>query len=114
MVDYLSIAKLKIDEDEEFPLLQQPPKKVETEELVDKEYLMNLKDTFKIHINAEVMKLCNDAVEESLYFDDPVLINHHTKKRDFVSEMTTLLDSLVDFDVVDYEEDDESDDEVEV
>ena len=109
-MDFLSIAKLKIEESEFTPL---QPKKVETKKefVVDEEYLTNLKDTFKIHINAEVMKLCNDAVEESLYFDPVLLINHHTKKRDFVSEMTILLDSLVDFDVVDYEEEDESDDD---
>jgi len=112
-MSYLDIANLKIYDADvaEFTPLPTKADEIRKTFVVNDEYLKNIKDTFKTHINNEVIKLCNEVVQESLYFDPVILIKHHIGKTNFVTEMTTLLDNLVDFDVIDYEEECDSEEE---
>lgn len=110
-MSYLEIAKLAIDVNETPVVQQEKISTTEADDTVDKCYFENLKDSFRLVINDEISSLCHDMVDECMGQQPMILRQHHLKKRDFVVEMTTLLESICDFEVIDYDED-ESDDEM--
>ena len=67
-------------------------------------YELNIKDSFRINVVENVKNLCEEFVEKCLEMDYPLLMKHHTGKRNFILEFLNYFEDILTITMVEYDD----------